>query len=65
MKAREWESDGWGMGRRRSCVRQCRRLWQEETDGEAGHCASVQANLSGSSLECKWVPFSSRLVFSV
>ena len=26
MKAREWESDGWGMGRRRSCVRQCQRL---------------------------------------
>ena len=26
-------------------------------------CASVQANLSGSSLGCKWVPFSSRLVF--
>ena len=25
-------------------------------------CASVQANLSGSSLGCKWVPFSSRLV---
>ena len=43
MKAREWESDGWGMGRRRSCVRQCQRLWQEETDGVA--CWTVRVCL--------------------